>query len=613
MPGPRGKALAALAVLAVLAQQAHCWAVELTNIRHDDPLAFVPWDEARNEPTQVWQGSYTHTERLSCELTTDLLFDWPDLKRSMSLWLEATVRKYHNVTQIYWERIRPIQHALTNIISLHEVMTSRDCILGILAIRFFYLIVQTRSYRESTLVSHNSMTTDWYYIVSKFNWSILVDTGWAPIFFSILAMLSQDFKKSHPDSVWMDCEELPHIGPLSTDMEAYISQDHETWHVFLEGLAQADEESLKRCPCAYAYVAALLATAQEDEKLARKFLDVSQYALRHFREENNFTLANVLLSKWEIFPVLAHATFVLDMPSGSSQKKSCEVLWCPEGGTPNTLTCRCETIFSQEFRNVSACLFVVDTRRRSSLRNITSILNARYWTLAYGINRAYAQDHGFEIDYVQPDSEIHYPERKVGWAKVKVLIDALRERGPERCAYGVSLDSDAFMRTSESLSAIIADYGLDQEKLIMFSQEYHVEQSEQTSSDIFINGGFFIVRNTPEAVQLLQEWYDVPETYEDMAHLKKDNPQGLNLCWDSRMQPKYASVTVLARALGCDMPASRGRCRGRAASLYCAFGNGSPTQLVQGPAVRAGNARHLVAATATKIQLHCVPECVRLG
>lgn len=58
---------------------------------------------------------------------------------------------------------------------------------------------------------------------------------------------------------------------------------------------------------------------------------------------------------------------VKDMPSGSSQKKSCEVLWCPEGGTPwtqshvwlqetavkfrpNTLTCRCETIFSQEFR-----------------------------------------------------------------------------------------------------------------------------------------------------------------------------------------------------------------------------------------------------------------------
>jgi hypothetical protein len=28
-----------------------------------------------------------------------------------------------------------------------------------------------------------------------------------------------------------------------------------------------------------------------------------------------------------------------------------------------------------------------------------------------------------------------------GWAKVKVIHDALRERGPERCNFGVSLDS----------------------------------------------------------------------------------------------------------------------------------------------------------------------------
>lgn len=29
-----------------------------------------------------------------------------------------------------------------------------------------------------------------------------------------------------------------------------------------------------------------------------------------------------------------------------------------------------------------------------------------------------------------------------GWAKVKVLHDALQIRGPQRCEYGVSLDSE---------------------------------------------------------------------------------------------------------------------------------------------------------------------------
>ena len=79
------------------------------------------------------------------------------------------------------------------------------------------------------------------------------------------------------------------------------------------------------------------------------------------------------------------------------------------------------------------------------------------------MNLAYAQDNGFEMDYVQPSPQ-HYVDRKIGWAKVKVLLEELQSRGPERCAYGVSIDSDAFIRSSESLNAIVKDYGLDDEK-----------------------------------------------------------------------------------------------------------------------------------------------------
>jgi len=229
--------------------------------------------------------------------------------------------------------------------------------------------------------------------------------------------------------------------------------------------------------------------------------------------------------------------------TGADRPETCDLLWCPEGGTPNPITCSCEVLFPEGGDNVTACIFMVDTRRKSSLRNITSVLNARFWTLTYGINRLYAEDHGYEIEYVQPDNQTHFPGRKVGWGKVKVVIDKLREYGPERCAYGISIDTDAFFRTSEPLSAAIHHYGLSDSKLALFSQEYH---TELRPNNTFINGGFFIVRNSAEGVGLLEEWYNVPEDYEEMAHLKKENPQGLNLCWDEKIQPRHAESVVLA-------------------------------------------------------------------
>ncbi|CAE7428461.1 PKHD1L1, partial [Symbiodinium pilosum] len=385
---------------------------------------------------------------------------------------------------------------------------------------------------------------DWYYLTYRFPYSLLVETGWAPIIFSTWALLAESFKSSFPDLVWKDCEDVPGVGKLMPDMQAYVTAPTQMWQKMMSSMMGADEDALKRCPLASAFMAGLLSAVEDHDKVRKSLLDLAQFALRHYREKNNFTFANVLLSSWNIFSPIAHTALLLDEKTGLSKKKPCGLLWCPQGGTPNDLLCRCEFAFTKGYRNTTVCIFMVDTRRRSSLRNITSVLNARYWTLSFGVNRAYAHDFGYEIDYVNPDEATHYPGRKVGWAKVKVIVDALRERGPERCAYGVSLDTDAFIRTSEPLAAIIADYGLADNKLIMFSQEYHMENDHEGGKAL-INGGFFIVRNTPEGVGLLQEWYDVPEMYEDMAHLKKENPQGLNQCWDRKMQPKYAAVTAL--------------------------------------------------------------------
>eukprot|EP00928_Gymnodinium_smaydae_P023949 TRINITY_DN19550_c0_g1_i2.p1 TRINITY_DN19550_c0_g1~~TRINITY_DN19550_c0_g1_i2.p1 ORF type:complete len:342 (-),score=64.73 TRINITY_DN19550_c0_g1_i2:68-1093(-) len=268
--------------------------------------------------------------------------------------------------------------------------------------------------------------------------------------------------------------------------------------------------------------------------------------MSHFEGRSAFGLLLPFLqtTRWHL---LALAVMRISGELKVDNPQSCQLLWCPDGGTPNPLTCECEVIFREaalpEVKNVTACFFMVDTRRKSSLRNITSVLNARFWTLTFGVNRLYADDHGYEIEYVQPDSELHYPDRKVGWGKVKVVLDRLREYGSERCEYGVSIDTDAYMRSSESLAGLVHHYGLNDDKLILFSQEYHTELRPDNT---FANGGFFIVRNTAAGRAILEEWYNVPENYPEMRHLKKENPQGLNLCWDLKMQPRYKDVAVLA-------------------------------------------------------------------
>lgn len=526
----------------------------ITNIRVDNPMEFVPWDSEKNKKTPLWTGDYTNVDHLSCATTFDQLFDWMDLKKSMALWLRASMYKKEKVLQIHWEKIRPLQHALTNLISLHDLTTSRDCILGMMAIRFFYLVIQGASYRDEALMNETALAIDWYYMVAKFKWSLLLKTGWAPIFFQSWALVGTDMHLRHPDKIWSDCTELPGIGRVHTSREMQEMEPAEAmayWETLVKVLDSVSEEDAHRCPLAYAHVATVLAFSQVDEdtpdlSFSSNLLDAAQQMLRRYQEKNNYTLANLMLSKWEFFKIGAELATRVDDKDGRSTIGSCGLLWCKEELTPNPRTCECEIVFTQDFRNSTFCLFVVDNRRRSSLRNITSILNARYWTLSYGINWAYAQDHGYEIDYVQPDPVLHYPDRKIGWAKVKVIHDALRERGPERCNFGVSLDSDAFIRTSESLGAIVEDYGMHDDKQILFSQEYHMEEGLRKDQQDFINGGFFIVRNSPKGLQILDDWYNVPETHEDMAHLKKENPQGLNLCWDRKMQPKYADVTVLA-------------------------------------------------------------------
>jgi len=541
---PARPEVATLAVFALGAAPSFAAVMDITNERDEHPDSYIFWDKEADQPVQFWEGNYDDIETLSCHHSSDLLFDWSKMKRGMASWLKEVERGSNRVMQTYWELIRPVQHSLTNIVAYHNFTTGSDCMIGLLSVRFFYLTAQSERYRQHQIIEQNSFLLDWHYVSHRFGWGNLVQSGWGHIVFSSLHLLANSFAEAVPWLSWVDCEELPGVGALPETVQeaAWLASDAGRLAAVTALVDAADEPQALLCPVALTYLAVVAALGAVEDAMILRYLDRAQSFIRWYREKNNFTFINLLNVRWPLWHALMLATTRATHGDALDVPMPCGLVWCPEGGTPNVATCACEVLFPDPHENVSICFFMVDTRRTSSLRNITSVLNARFWTLAYGINRLYAEDHGYEIEYVKPNNGTHFPERKVGWGKVKVIIDKLRLYGSERCAYGVSIDTDAFMRTSEPLAAAIRHYDLDRSKLILFSQEYHTELRPGRT---FINGGFFIVRNSNEGVGLLEEWYNVPDDYEEMAHLKTENPQGLNLCWDEKMQPRHADSVVL--------------------------------------------------------------------
>eukprot|EP00392_Amoebophrya_sp_AT5.2_P003089 g3094.t1 len=109
-------------------------------------------------------------------------------------------------------------------------------------------------------------------------------------------------------------------------------------------------------------------------------------------------------------------------------------------------------------RTSPICIFMVDSRPPVRLETLDVVEDASYISVVYAVNALYAEQHGYRLEFVLPNEERHYKDRKVGWAKVKIIENQLRRYGPEKCAYGVSIDTDAYFRSSEKLEDIIAHY-----------------------------------------------------------------------------------------------------------------------------------------------------------
>merc|ERR1711988_1425669 len=56
----------------------------------------------------------------------------------------------------------------------------------------------------------------------------------------------------------------------------------------------------------------------------------------------------------------------------------------------------------------------------------------------------------------------------------------------------------------------------------------------------------FIVHNSEEGLSLLHEWYNVPDNFADMGHLKLHDPQGVQACWDLKVHHKHSEDVVVA-------------------------------------------------------------------
>ncbi|CAD7936565.1 unnamed protein product [Amoebophrya sp. A25] len=175
-----------------------------------------------------------------------------------------------------------------------------------------------------------------------------------------------------------------------------------------------------------------------------------------------------------------------------TRKERCTLTLCPDHRTPNRDSCACEQWFPPIHRRrklmptspperdnheyeVRVCIFVTDTRPiQIDLRSVSAVTTTdEWWSLSYAINFLYARSHGYHIErrseklYQPPvgsdeggegDSLNLWsqdPSRKVGWAKMWYMWKRLNELGQEKCTHGVSIDSDAWFKTSEKLENII--------------------------------------------------------------------------------------------------------------------------------------------------------------
>ena len=114
------------------------------------------------------------------------------------------------------------------------------------------------------------------------------------------------------------------------------------------------------------------------------------------------------------------------------------------------------------------------------------------------------------------------------------------------CDYLMVIDSDEWFRTMEPLSGIINEHmkvSEHFEKLLFFAEEAVLDGSSEGG----VQGGFFLAKNTDATLEILREWYALPDTDPSLRKWIEQWPREQGL-FTNHMLPKYRHVVALGAA-----------------------------------------------------------------
>ena len=171
--------------------------------------------------------------------------------------------------------------------------------------------------------------------------------------------------------------------------------------------------------------------------------------------------------------------------------------------------------------------------------------------LAAAANLHYASTHGYAFLFANY-SHSALEGRHYGWSKVAVLHELMSFH--REIEFVVFLDGDATFRANlqQPLHELpeLQEFFAQRTKLFFFardpkgnnpykSQQWNGQQNLINNTDHTC--GFFIVRNTLEALQRVREWWNVPVRLKQMEKYKYLWPH-CQRCWDDVMRPRYPQL-----------------------------------------------------------------------
>jgi hypothetical protein len=158
-----------------------------------------------------------------------------------------------------------------------------------------------------------------------------------------------------------------------------------------------------------------------------------------------------------------------------------------------------------------------------------------YGDLNYEINRRYCQK--YNIALIKSSTRKYQDDRHPTWERFPLLLQYLR------CyEYVIYIDSDAFFYLSKNIHDVI---GAHRDKEFIFSDDCSYWDGNQ------INAGFFIVKNTPNSLQIVNTLANDKDLYQTHEHGWKDQGAINELYQKNTNDLKSRSVCIPYGQLQC--------------------------------------------------------------